>query len=85
MWDGERTVLANHRCADIERVREFMEWLNSLLERCIELDELRDEVDQSLTYLARHFDRQVVDDPVARVAGVDWSPQFTRRGRPLWE
>lgn len=41
---------------------EFMEWLESLRERPIELDELRDEVDQWLTWLDRRFDRQIVND-----------------------
>lgn len=41
---------------------EFMEWLESLRERPIELDELRDEVDQWVTWLDRRFDRQVVND-----------------------
>ncbi|WP_349604957.1 plasmid pRiA4b ORF-3 family protein [Cupriavidus sp. DF5525] len=41
---------------------EFMEWLESLRERSIELNELRDEVDQWLTWLDRRFDRQIVND-----------------------
>ncbi|WP_454753732.1 plasmid pRiA4b ORF-3 family protein [Cupriavidus necator] len=41
---------------------EFMEWLESLRERPIELNELRDEVDQWLTWLDRRFDRQIVND-----------------------
>lgn len=41
---------------------EFMEWIESLRERSIELDELRDEVDQWLTWLDRRFDRQIVND-----------------------
>lgn len=41
---------------------EFMEWLESLRERDIELDELRDEVDKWLNWLDRRFDRQIVND-----------------------
>ncbi|KAI3605368.1 hypothetical protein D8I24_2471 (plasmid) [Cupriavidus necator H850] len=41
---------------------EFVEWLESLRERPIELDALRDEVDQWLTWLDRRFDRQIVND-----------------------
>jgi hypothetical protein len=41
---------------------EFIEWLESLRERPIERDELRDEVDQWLTWLDRRFDRQIVND-----------------------
>ena len=41
---------------------EFLEWLDSLRERPIELDELSDEVDQWLTWLDRSFDRQIVND-----------------------
>ncbi len=41
---------------------EFMEWIESLRERSIDLDELRDEVDQWVTWLDRRFDRKVVND-----------------------
>ncbi|MGH8786540.1 MAG: plasmid pRiA4b ORF-3 family protein [Cupriavidus necator] len=41
---------------------EFMEWLESLRERPIKLDKLRDEVDQRVTWLDRRFDRKVVND-----------------------
>jgi energy-coupling factor transporter ATP-binding protein EcfA2 len=41
---------------------ELLDWLESLRERPIELDELRDEVDQWRTWLDRRFDRQTVND-----------------------
>ena len=49
--------------------REFMEWLESLCERPIELDELRDEVNQWLTWLDRRFDRQIVNDRLRNLEG----------------
>jgi len=41
---------------------EFLDWLESLREGPIALEDLRDEVDGWLTWLDRRFDRQTVND-----------------------
>ncbi|MGH8645540.1 MAG: plasmid pRiA4b ORF-3 family protein [Gammaproteobacteria bacterium] len=46
---------------------EFMEWLESLREGPIDLNQLREEVDQWLTWLDRRFDHQTVNDRLRQV------------------
>ncbi len=48
-----------------------MEWLESLRERPIELDELRNEVDQWLTWLDRRFNRHIVVNVLQEVLPLD--------------
>ena len=46
---------------------EFLDWLESLREGPIVLDELRDEVDQWLVWLDRHFDRRTANDRLPQI------------------
>ncbi|MCY0853251.1 hypothetical protein [Cupriavidus sp. D39] len=46
---------------------EFLEWLESPREGPIVLDHLRDEVDQWLVWLDRHFDRRTANDRLQQI------------------
>ena len=48
---------------------EFLDWLESLCEGPIVLEDLRDEVDRQLTWLDRRFDRQIVNDRLRHLEG----------------
>jgi hypothetical protein len=48
---------------------EFLDWLESLREEPIVLEDLRDEVDGWLTWLDRRFDRQIVNDRLRELEG----------------
>ncbi|CAG2160853.1 plasmid pRiA4b ORF-3 family protein [Cupriavidus numazuensis] len=48
---------------------EFLDWIESLRERPVVLEDLRDEVDRWLTWLDRRFDRQTVNDRLREVEG----------------
>ncbi len=48
---------------------EFLDWLESLREGPIVLEDLRDEVDRWLTWLDRRFDRQTVNDQLQELEG----------------
>ena len=48
---------------------EFLDWLESLREEPIVLEDLRDEVDRWLTWLDRRFDRQIVNDRLRELEG----------------
>ncbi len=48
---------------------EFLDWLESLREGPVVLEDLRDEVDRWLTWLDRRFDRQIVNDRLRHFEG----------------
>ncbi|KDP85191.1 hypothetical protein CF70_015130 [Cupriavidus sp. SK-3] len=46
---------------------EFVEWIESLREGPIVVDELRDEVDEWLVWLDRRFDRRTANDRLQEI------------------
>jgi len=48
---------------------QFLDWIESLREGPIVLEDLRDQVDRWLTWLDRRFDRQIVNDRLREFEG----------------
>ncbi len=67
-WSG---VCCGNILADFPRDErgeyEFLDWIESLREGPIVLEDLRDEVDQWLTWPDRRFDRQIFNDRLRRL------------------